>query len=488
MTHIELHTDSMILREVDVKSEAFRKLKTKYSLWSQTRYGGNYISYSAITVIGNDAYMPRFIKPESIQMFYPNIQSSQNYLSTAPAGDIRMKMIHAPRDDTQKSAIAFLTEMAKSDNECAARFLSLPTGGGKTFVTISALAELGKRAMIFVDTLDLANQWVKEINTHSSLRAGETMILSGQDSITRALKNDKVKIFICMHQTAHAYMETAPGAFASLMNSLRIGVRVFDEAHVDFGNIIKINSVSDVMYSIFLTATPGRSGYENDRLYHDIFDSVPLFSGTAVNRYHTVVVCRFDSKPTDKMLMSSTIQHGASDWFSGVKWADFIVTPECYPNYEKALFSLIDQFGLIVRGKKFFIMCPTIELIKKTQESINKHYHIEPSLFIGEADTEEREKALKSRIVITNEKMLGKGLNVLDLDALINFVQYGSPIMAKQIMGRLRNIPGHNHLMFDITDAGYPDCERLQKARLKFYRFNAKEVIYLDKVLGEPVV
>jgi hypothetical protein len=486
---LELHRDSMILRDVDTSSYQFKKMDGHFSLWSDTKYGGHYISYHAITVIGKDAYMPRFITPEVISGFFPGIQIDRNYLSTSPAKDIRMEMIHQPRNDMQKEALDFLTDVA-DDYECRARMLSLPTGGGKTFVTIAAIAQLKKRAMIFVDTLDLAKQWIEEIKNHSSLRDYEVMILSGQKSIEKAIKSDKVKIFVAMHQTMHTLMESSDDALTNLMKTLQIGIRVFDEAHVDFGNIVKINSISDVEYTFLLTATPGRSGYANDMLYKDIFGSIPLYDGTTQNRYHTAVICTFNSHPTDKMVLGCNITHGKDkdgddeNWFSGIKWASCITDPACYQYYEKALFGLIDKFGLITRNKKFFIMLPTLDLINKTAESIKNHYHITPNLFVGSVDPDERKKALSGRIVITDEKMLGKGLNVLDLDALVNFVQYGSTIMAKQIMGRLRNIEGHNHIFFDITDTGYTSCMRLQKSRLRFYRFNVKSIVYADTPLA----
>ena len=56
-----------------------------------------------------------------------------------------------------------------------------------------------------------------------------------------------------------------------LMNKLGIGIRVFDESHVDFGSICRINSLSNVEYTIYLTATPNRSKFNDDNLYAKIF-------------------------------------------------------------------------------------------------------------------------------------------------------------------------------------------------------------------------
>jgi superfamily II DNA or RNA helicase len=67
---------------------------------------------------------------------------------------------------------------------------------------------------------------------------------------------------------------------------------VFDEAHVEFKNICRINSFSNVLYTIYLTATPNRSQFLENKLYEKVFKNVPYFDGRtlAPERYHNVLL------------------------------------------------------------------------------------------------------------------------------------------------------------------------------------------------------
>jgi superfamily II DNA or RNA helicase len=49
------------------------------------------------------------------------------------------------------------------------RLISLPTGSGKTFVTISAIQELKMKALIIVDKISLAEQWKNQFLLHTDL-------------------------------------------------------------------------------------------------------------------------------------------------------------------------------------------------------------------------------------------------------------------------------------------------------------------------------
>lgn len=472
---IEVGRDNIVVRNVNLQSKNYKDAEYMFSLYDKVTHK---YTFNAFYVEGNDLYFPSSITLPVIQSLFPNEDVSINFNTTARGKTISYNMVHEPRDEIQKKAIAFLMKM-KNDNNCSQRFLSLETGTGKTYVTINMISKFKKVPLIIVDTLDLAAQWKREFLNHTDLTDKDIAILSGQDSIDKELSNRTAKVYIAIHRTLGNMLSSDINSVNNLMNKLGIGVRVFDESHVDFGNICKINALSNVRYTIYLTATPSRSAYMDNSLYAKVFKNVPYFNGKDLGseKYHTVVLYKFDSKPSLDDKLSIKTKYG----FSTAKWAKY-VSNDGYDLLLEAITNIFNIFKLDKRNKKTVIMLPTIELIKKFEKNLPELFpNLDIGIFIGELSKEKREKALEHKFILTNDKIFDKGLDVKDLEILINFVPFGSLVKTEQIIGRLRNREGYLSILIDVTDKGFIECERQLKLRKRFYKKKAKKIIELKE-------
>ena len=475
---IEENRNSIIIRNVNFESNEFKRFEKAFSLYNNVTHK---FDYSVYTIVGNDVHIPETVTSSLVQTYFVKDLIVQNYAGTPTASSIDFKMLHEPRTDIQREALAFLLSI-KNDKYDRHRMLNLATGSGKTFVTISTISELKQRAFIIVDTVDLAAQWKREICFHTDIPEDEVLILSGRESVELAKSNSKYKIFIAIHKTLGMLLDDDLNAINDLMHKLHIGVRVFDECHVNFHSICKINSLSNVNYTILLTATPNRSDYKEDILYGKVFDKVPSYDGhkSENKKYHTIILAEFNSHPTDKQRTSVRTKYG----FVMSKWAGFLSTPTCYKYYIDSLRTLIKKLQLVERKIKVAIMLPTIDLIDSTYNDLHTDYpELEIGRFTGTTPKAKRADELSKTFIITNEKMFGKGIDVSDLDCIINYVQLSSAVNLEQIVGRLRNNPGHAHVVVDVTDVGYFECRNQQKARRRFYKKIAKEIKELTSSL-----
>lgn len=387
-------------------------------------------------------------------------------------------MVHQPRNDLQTQAIKFLMKM-KKDPEIHQRFLSLETGSGKTYVTINCISQFKKKALIIVDTLDLAAQWKREFLNHTDLQDSDIVILSGQEIVDKEVKKPTGKVYVAIHRTLGNMLANDVNSVNVVMNKLGIGVRVFDESHVDFGNICKINAFSNVEYTIYLTATPSRSSFMDNSLYAKVFSSVPYFNGKELSgeKYHTVVLYKMNTHPSLDDRISVRTQYG----FNSAKWSQY-AAGDGYEYFLEAVAELFKVFKLTERKKKTAIMLPTIEIIKKLKSDLEElHPGIEIGTFIGEIAKNKRLEELNKTFILTNDKIFDKGIDVKDLEILINFVPIGSLVKTEQIMGRLRNREEYDSILIDVTDEGFDECVKQSKIRKRFYKKKAKKIIELTK-------
>jgi len=471
---IEVGRNSIVVRDVDITSQEFKNMNYNYSLYDKVLHK---YTFSAFTTIDKDIYFPSSVTAPEITKYFKGRNVIVNYQTTAKSAKVSYTMKHPPRDELQKRSINFLMGMEK-DYEMRERFLSLATGSGKTYVTINVISKIKKKAMIIVDTLDLAAQWKREFLNHTDLGEKDIVILSGTDSVEEEIKDKVGKVYVAIHRTLGNMIQADYNSINRLMNKLGIGIRVFDESHVNFKNICSINALSNVEYTIFLTATPSRSSFSDDHLYGKVFRRIPYFNGKDVHdeKYHTVVLYKFDSKPSFDEKLAVKTKYG----FNAPRWAGHI-EDDGYEFFIETLTDIINKFKLKDKAKKIAIMLPTINLITKVKPDIEA-LGLEVGTFIGDIKKTERHKELEKQFILTNDKIFDKGIDVKDLEVLINFVPFGSVVKTEQIMGRLRYGKDKNSILIDVTDFGYEECVKQHKLRKRFYKKRVKKIIEFNEI------
>ena len=472
---IEVNTDSITIRNIDFTSTEYKKFEKEFSFYNSVTFKYNHkYEYNTFVTIGNDVRCPSTITSDIVSTYFPKKKIVYNNIF--PNGDnISFSVKHTPKNEIQTEALNFLLSIA-NDPIKPWRMLNLATGTGKTYVSISAIAKLQKKTMIIVDTTDLATQWKNQFLFHTDLKDDDICILSGMESVEEAKSNNKYKIYIAIFNTLYMLLEKDMNSLNELNYNLKIGIRIFDESHVNFKGICHINSLSNVQYTFFLTATPNRSDYREDKLYSKIFKNVPSYNGhkNQNKKYHIILLAKFNSQPSEKEKISVKTKYG----FSTIKWANFLSKDKHYEKYLNSLLNIINKFKLVEKNKKFVIMLPTIDLIEKTFDDLSINYpNITIGKFIGEIKKENRQNELQKQIIITNPKIFGKGIDVSDLDCVINYSQISSKVNIEQILGRLRNNPGHSHVLIDVTDYGYIQCKNQLRSRKNFYKNVALRLI-----------
>ena len=472
---IEVGRNSIVVRNIDKKSQEYKNAAFRFSVYDTVTHK---YTFSAFTEVGKDLFFPASIGISPIRDCFPNRSVVETFAATPKPKSISFNMQHQPRDDLQRKAIQFLMQM-KTDISCRERFLSLATGSGKTYVTINIASKFKKRTMIIVDSLDLADQWKREFLNHTDLQESSIRILSGQDSVEREIKSKDGKIYIAIHRTLSNLISEDPNSMNNLVSKLGIGFRVFDESHVEFKNICAINALSNVEYTLFLTATPGRSKFTDNHLYGKVFRSIPYFNGKELSgeKYHNVILHKIDSKPPIEWKAKIKTKYG----FSSSRWADYI----CNHSYETLIDDinfLFTKLKLIERNKKVAIMLPTIELIKKVKSDLEILFpEIDIGEFIGEIPKQKRLEQLNKKFILTNDKIFDKAIDVSDLEVLINYVQIGSQVKTEQIIGRLRYGENKASILVDVADFGFDETIKQFKLRRRFYKKKAKSILELNE-------
>ena len=211
--------------------------------------------------------------------------------------------------------------------------LNLATGMGKTFIAIAIAATYLKKTLIVVDRLNLMEQWKREFSEFTTVPASRISelnnmallkrILFGQPTPKDTLLMDS-DVFIVTYKSLGLLDDFREDAIDMLMKKLGIGFKVFDEAHLMLKSLFKIDSSCNIMYNLYLTATPKRTLPEETVLMNY---TLPFEHSKKVVGVPHVIVERvaFNSQPPNNLILKIyTKKFG----FDEGKWNDYILNNE----------------------------------------------------------------------------------------------------------------------------------------------------------------
>lgn len=396
---------------------------------------------------------------------------------------IRLKT--PPRNDLQKEAISFLAGTGKFKNysNYSQLILNLDTGEGKTYTTTALMCFKGLKTIIIINSNKLKTQWVEKLLEYTDIDERSICEFNGSNTCLSILKNpskySKYRVFITTHDTLRSFGNTYSWhKVHDLFKAIKVGVKIYDEAHLEFQTIVKIDCYTNTKYSYYLTATFGRSDISENFVYNTCFKSIPKYEQKERTKYDgkkyiTYMVYFYHSSPTLAQIDNLKNKYG----FKRMAYAKYQLVDD--ENFFHNISSLVN---IMVKKKlKTLILMTTIDGIEDLKEYLKEIF---PDTTIGvyhsKITSSNKEDVLNNDIIISTSKSLGVGADIKDLKAVINTESFKSSIVTQQILGRLRK-PSDNSTCFyiELVDKAFSTLRQQQKAREKVLKCLVGNIVYL---------
>lgn len=448
------------------------------SVWDKITYSYKFKCY-LYDKEKKELIIPGGYNLETLRNFFPNEEFLDLREQKIPPRIVKGLSLNSnPKNDLQINSINFLigNKYSKYQNQ---KMLSLNTGEGKTYCAINYIYRTSLFPIIFVDQDSLAKQWKESIIKFTNCEEKNIFILSGRDNFNKLnnMKNDEIediKFVIAIHRTISSILNSEDGkkTIQDFFTNLQFGVKIFDEAHIEFQNIISIDCLTDVP-SIYLTATPERSNYNENRVYQNVFGGIVRFNSNSINKnaiekYHNVIITKVNSQPNALTQTKMVTNRG----FSVNNFFNY-VTKDKKDFYFETIKNILD-IALKNGKRKTAIILHTIESVTIFLEMLKKIYpDLNISRFDGTVKKSDRNKVLtNSDIIVTTDVSFNKGIDVPDLEIVINLVPLSSRPKTEQMLGRLRKLENKEVFYFDVVDVGFDSC--LKQLNMKNYVFKKK--------------
>lgn len=397
--------------------------------------------------------------------------------------DVFVKFL--PRDDVQKTALRFIIGEGEFRHNQARSQLSvnLNTGKGKTYVSIASITWMKIRSAIICGSIQLLEQWKKCIVDYTDISPKDVAIISGTASIYKLLnmKSSHYKIFLFSHNTIKSYgSKYGWDKVGELFNFLGIGLKIYDEAHLNIDNICLIDFHTDTYKTLYLTATPARSDRDENDIYQLYFKNIPsidLFDPEDDPRTSYTSI-HFNSHPSPQQITASKNAYG----FNRNYYTNYVVDRD---NFYRLLHIIIFDYIKKSTGKNL-IYIGTNEAILKVRDWIIDHY---PE-FIGQVGiyttltTENKSDELSKKIILSTTKSCGAAIDIKGLENTFVLAEpFKSEVLARQSLGRTR---AKDTNYYEVVDEGFYQCKRYyvqKKPVFEKYATECNKDVYPDRAL-----
>lgn len=354
-------------------------------------------------------------------------------------------------------------------------FVNLQTGAGKTVLGTYLTSQFGKKTMIICFMRDILKQWKNTylekttIDPYSILEINSSKILD--DIYFGNGDYGSYDIFLISPSLITSYLNKNPWTrFGEVIKELGIGLLIFDEGHRNMSAIVKVNAITNVKYTLYLSADYAQGDYHKERLYYNIFKKTRIIKPDGEEskslKHTKVIVVDYNSKPNVTESTMIFNKYG----FSAEYYMD-------YQLRKGKIYEVLDEIMNMISEVrkpewKTLILLEHINHVDEVYDYLINHNN-DPSMIYGryhsKISPEDKQATIEiANVIISTYKSFGTGMDINSIKYVISLNQCNK-VNANQAAGRSRALPdGSDSIYFLVTDNGFKYCKQKTKVVLAY--------------------
>jgi len=353
-------------------------------------------------------------------------------------------------------------------------FVYLSQGFGKTLLSIYLSSLFNVKTLIMCYSKDILKQWVASLKDRTTINLKRVLTIDSSKLLlvicNGSFPAEDYDVFLCTPGLITSFGKRyGYDKISQLMKTMGIGFKIFDEAHRNIANIIKINAYSNVDRTLYLSGDFAQSNPRKEVLYKRIFHNVPIIKPEEelmnTLKYTEAIVVEYDSEPSTQESMSVYTRRGFSSY-----------------NFMKYQFSttiFFDTLDFIIghinksntNNYKVLVLANLIDHVESLYDQLHAKYSDKYILgkFHGELTDSEKDFAkTTATMIVASYQSFGTGLDVTDIKYVISTTAC-TKVDDNQASGRARPLSdGSNCFYFMMCDKGFAYVMKTLKFRLAY--------------------
>lgn len=413
--------------------------------------------------------------------------------------------IIAPRNEEQQDVINFICgQQDHSSNLDASQiFLVKSPGFGKSYCSGVGLSKYKLKTLIIMHRDSLRKQWIHSLCTMNGYTSKEVYELSDSQELYN-IAHGRLKLDYDVYLMTHATFRAAVNrighmaALEKITANLGIGMKIIDEAHLEFKDTLLMDAVMNVKRNLYLTATNGRSSQDENAIFKHVFSNAVFYKPSKMltdNRpkkwvdYITVAI-NTHCKPAIYQYRVA-----GSKGMNPASYGKWVIAYDKNQTHFKACAELIKGLYEEDPHAKVLVFMPLIDLCSACQEFLYQKlnhddtfdYELDIRTIHSHNTKSENEYSKRADVIITTIASAGTGTDIPGITDIICCSPFVSKITAQQVFGRIRYIPKKCHY-YDIYDTSVMLDRFWIKSRAKTLRtlaLNYKNIEFVEEGKNE---
>ena len=336
-----------------------------------------------------------------------------------------------------------------------------------TYCTGYGIGLYGKKALIIMHRDSLRTQWNESLfmmNGFEHRYVHEIDNTQELYNIAIGEYTDDYDVYLITHATFRAGLKRIGDleVAQNICKNLGIGVKIIDEAHLEFKDILLLDFICNVKRNIYLTATPGRSQRDENTIYWNVFKPATFYAPSnelnadTRNKWMVYTTVRLSTECPPNIYRYQVNRGKGMNPASYGKW---VIARDKRKRHFKCCKELIMECFDRDENAKVLVLIPLIALCDSLMdfliEELDKEDRFRYALSIRTINStnskQDNENNKKADVIISTIGSMGVGMDVKGLTDIINMTPYCSKLTAEQSLGRVRYAGKVGHY-YDIID------------------------------------
>lgn len=360
------------------------------------------------------------------------------------------------------------------------------------------MCKFGAKTLIIMHRDSLRKQWLNSLYNMAGFSSRDVHEITDSEELYDIAHNRHdfdYDVYLMTHATFRAGMKRI-GNFNDARNickNLKIGLKIVDEAHLEFRNTLLMDFMFNVCRNLYLTATDGRSSREENSIFKHVFcKSIYYKPSTLLTmdmpkkwvEYITVEI-NTNCKPN---IYRYRVNSGRG--MNPASYGKWVIAYDKKQTHFKVCRELLRMIYERDEKAKVLIFMPLIDLCSELAHFCTMGLNYDESFpldlnikTINSNNTKsENEYNKRADVIVTTIQSAGTGTDIPGITAIICCSPYVSKITAEQVFGRIRYC-GKVCQYYDIYDASVQMDRYWLKSRrkkLKDLALNVSHMTWAD--------
>lgn len=365
-------------------------------------------------------------------------------------------------------------------------FINCPQGFGKTFMSIFLMHHYRVNTLVMCYSTDILEQWKEKIEEYSNFPMSRVLTIDSGKLISAIIADEFPK------DDYNVFLAT-PGIFTKygnkygyenihlLFKKLGIGLKIYDEAHRNLGNITKIDALTSVAKTIYLSGDFAQASKYKTMYMKRMFENVPILrpdDDVAFDmRYTIAAVVEYNSQPTDMDVVNCIGKRGMDVWH--------------YMNYQmengtlmRVIYWILDKIvSMKEDNRRILVLTSMIEHCDIMYDEISSRYdNIMVGKYHGENDPEDNKNTKNNaQLIVATYQSFSTGIDTTYIKYVIS-TSMSNRVEDSQASGRARPLAdGENCMFWMLVDVGFERLVKKEEERIEYLKqVKVKDVIKLQ--------